>query len=410
MSQKAKIAALIVSLALSACGGGGGDAVVIPPFWNQGGVVAVDLDGDGRVDVAVATAYVDGPPPHSGFVEVYLQTAAGGFDAPVRYPVGPDPWGLSAGDVDGDGRLDLIVATPRTVAPQINVINDSGGVSVLRQDPVRAGRFLASQWIATGGSAEDAATAPLDANAGADLIVADGVTVNSRALVLPQNPVVPGQFLAPIGLPTGSASGSQDVAVGDVNGDGLSDVVLAASSAVVVFYQRAGGGFAAPVGLPAGLSAQGVAIADLDGDGRTDIVAANVGNAPAGLPGGAGATVFLQTGPGVFVATQIALPDGARRAAVGDLNGDGVPDIAVSSITYQALFTPSTVTILVQSAAQRGQFTVAGTYAGTPNGGFLAIGDVNGDGHNDVILSDGPGVLVQRAGAPGTFDTVRALR
>jgi hypothetical protein len=403
-----KLTLLGLISALAACGGGGGDGYTIPPFWSQTGLVVADLNGDGRADVAVASTYIAGPPRHPGYVEVYLQAATGGFGLPVRYPIGPDPWGMSVGDVDNDGHPDLVVASPSTVPTQINTINSSGGISVLRQDPANLGRFLTSQWVSTGGLAEDVAVAHLDGDGRPDLVVSDAIAVNARAMVLYQNKAASGEFSTPIDLPTGS--GSEDVAVADINGDGLADIVLAASSSVVVFYQRVGGGFEAPRLLAAGLKAQGVAAADLDGDGRTDIVAANAGNAPDGGTGGASATVLLQTSPGGFVATQIPVADGARRVAIADLNGDGIPDIALVSIVYQALSTPAKISVLLQSAAVRGQFTAVNTYNGALNASFIAIGDINNDGRNDIILNDGPAVLVQRSGAPGVFDAVQALR
>jgi hypothetical protein len=65
---------------------------------------------------------------------------------------------------------------------------------------------------------------------------------------------------------------------------------------------------------------------------------------------------------------------------------------------------------LLQSAAVRGQFTAVNTYNGALNASFIAIGDINNDGRNDIILNDGPAMLVQRSGAPGVFDAVQALR
>ena len=109
---------------------------------------------------------------------------------------------------------------------------------------------------------------------------------NGRALLLAQNPGQPGTFVAPLPLQAGSGNGSDDLAVGDVNGDGRGDIVLAASGAVAVFYQNANGGFDPVVFLAAGTRVSGVALADLDGDGHTDIVVANAGNSPAGGAGG----------------------------------------------------------------------------------------------------------------------------
>lgn len=403
---------LVATLALAACGGGGGSGgdPVIPPFWSRSGLVVADFNGDGRTDLAVAAAYIAGPPPHSGYVEIYLQGAVGVFAAPVRYPIGPDPWGMSAGDANGDGRLDLAIATPNALPIQPNILSDSGGISLLLQDASLPGRFLASQWLATGGMAEDAAIAHLDGDGLADLVVADGVSVNGRALLLPQNLAAPGTFLAPVSLLTGSGRGSEDVAVADLNGDGRTDIILAAYDQVAVFYQYALGGFNPAVMLAAGLRVQGVAVADLDGDGRPDIVAANAGNAPAGGSGGASVSILRQTSPGSFVATQIPVTDGARRVAIGDLNQDGIPDVAVVSMDYQDLYSPSRVSVLLQSAANRGQFIVAGVYAGPEPGSFIAIGDMNSDGRNDLVLETGPSVMLQSTSAPGTFVAIQNLR
>jgi len=405
------LATLLFS-ALTACGGGGGEksADVIPSFWSPGGVVVADFNTDGRVDVAVAAAFVDGPPPHPGYVRVYHQAATGTFDAPVDCAVGPDPWGLSPGDVDGDGRLDLVAATPTTVAPQINVIGDSGGISILRQDPALPGSFLSSQWLDTGGAATDAAIAQLTSDGLADVVVADGVLVNGRALLLAQSIALPGTFLAPVPLLAGTGNGSEDVAVGDVNGDGRPDIVLAAYNVVAIFYQNAGGGFDPVVFLAAGLRVEGVALADLDGDGRTDIVAANAGNAPDGGTGGASITVLRQMLPGNFTGTNIVVPDGARRVAIGDLNGDGFPDLAAISLVYQLPDIPSRVSVLLQTSLNRGQFALSGVYDGPFSGNFIAIGDINNDGLNDIVVNDGPSVLLQRATAKGMFDPARPLR
>lgn len=399
--------ATLLFLVLASCGGSGDSTDLIPPFWSPAGIVVNDFDGDGRVDVAVAAAYVAGPPPHPGSIRIYRQSAAGTFNPPIDYSVGPDPWGLSAGDVDGDGHLDLVAATPATVAPQFNVIGDTGGFSILRQNPASAGSFLSSQWVDTGGIANDAAIAQLTNDSYADVVVADGVSLNGRALLLAQNPALPGTFLAPVSLLTGK--GSEDLAVGDLNGDGRSDVVLAANDVVAVFYQNAIGGFDPVVFLAAGIRVSGVALADLDGDGRTDIVATNAGNSPVGGTGGASVTLLLQTSLGTFNGTNIALADGARRVAVGDLNNDGFPDLAVISIIYQSQKIPPRVSVLLQSATTRGQFSVSGVYDGPFSGNFIAIGDINNDGLNDIVVNDGPTVFLQRAVAAGTFDPGRPL-
>jgi hypothetical protein len=400
--------AAVLALLLSGCGGGGADDL-IPPFVLQGGVVTVDLDGDGRTDVAVASTSIAGPPPHPGFVDVYLQTAAGVFQPAARYAIGVDPWRLAPGDIDADGLLDLVASTPSSVPPQPSTVTDSGGVSILRQDPANPGRFLASLWQPTGGAAESAAVAELSGDGVRDLVVADGVSANGRALLFAQNPAQPLTFLSPVTLSLGVGRAALDVVTADIDADGLSDVVVAAQDSAAVFYRNPLGGFDPVVLLPAGLRPQSVAVSDIDGNGRLDLITANAGNAPAGGTGGAGVTVLLQTAPGVFTRSDVAVADGARAVSVADLNDDTVPDLAVISIVTQSQQAPR-VTVLRQSPTLRGQFSLGASLSAPFDASFIATADVDADGLNDIIVNDGPSVFVQQASAPGTFAPYRPLR
>ena len=370
-----------------------------PPFWQGAGVVVADFDGDGNLDVAIAQSYINGPPPHTGYVAIYLQTAPGTFAAPVRYRVGPDPWALAAGDLDGSGHVDLVATLPST-APGVP---DSGAISILRHDPSHPGAFLTAQTMGTAGGGDAVAIGDVTGDGHADIAVADGPISDAHAILFVQSATSPGTFSAPVSLSLGANRGSNDVAIHDMDGDGRGDIVLATTDGVAILYDNGAGGFLSPVLLPAGINPQGVAVADLDGDLRPDIVVANAGYSPFGGSGGASVTVMRQIVAGSFAASSITVPDGAVQPVIADLDHDGLPDIAVLSFGFQGFNTPSQVSVLLQTASSRGSFSLAHTYNATTSSNFMAAGDVNGDGYTDLVLNNPPSVMLQQTATPGTF-------
>ncbi len=219
-----------------------------------------------------------------------------------------------------------------------------------------------------------------------------------------------------------SFSGMSSVAVGDLNGDGVPDLVVSNEQGTLVAYINDGGG-----GLAAGRTASlssfpnGMAIGDLNGDGRGDIV---VGNNNDQLE------ILLGNSDGGFSApftVPIAQATGLESLAVGDLNGDGLADIVADSplgaqlivllsqgdggfesalyqpsVPGQILFLPNGTSTpdLVVGLGGDGSLAVTNGFAVLHNngdgtfgaaktypilgGGQLAIGDFNGDCVLDV--------------------------
>jgi hypothetical protein len=171
------------------------------------------------------------------------------------------------------------------------------------------------------------------------------------------------------------------VAVGDFNGDGIPDLAVTnfagGGSGVSVLLGKGDGSFGPPVSFPVSILGQptGLATADLNHDGKLDLVVAFTGrNAPL--------AVLLGNGDGSF---QSSVPYGigdANSVAVADLNGDGNPDIAVAD--------PSNASVAVYLGNGSGGFPVTSSYSlGTgsyPND--VAIGDVNGDKVPDLVAID----------------------
>ncbi len=197
-------------------------------------------------------------------------------------------------------------------------------------------------------------------------------------------------------------------AVGDVNGDGLEDTILVTGPGgpirVAVRSGLDAGFLVAPFDPFGGDFAGGgfVAAADLDGDGRAEfVVTPDEGGGPR-------VSVFsLNTdGSNTVRANFLGIDDaafrGGARAALGDVNGDGVTDLVVSAGfgggPRTAIFGGPSVLAGSPTRLVGDFFAFPGSDAtNLRNGSFVAAGDVTGDGFADLIFGGGPG------GAPRVF-------
>jgi FG-GAP-like repeat/FG-GAP repeat len=211
----------------------------------------------------------------------------------------------------------------------------------------------------------------------------------------------PGAFAAPIVLPSPGAS---QVAIGDMNGDGLPDLVSADFN-VSLFLQTSAGVFASPISLYPG-GANWVAVGDLNGDGFPDVALTdNVGVKVLMHTGAASATTYAAP-VSVFTQTPNAKVAGANLIAIADVNGDGFNDLVITDPGPTGGATP-TVSVLLQDATHPGQFLAAVSYPIAPmsSAQSIVVTDVNGDGHPDIVIGGTAAVtvLLQNAASPGTF-------
>jgi hypothetical protein len=123
----------------------------------------------------------------------------------------------------------------------------------------------------------------------------------------------------------------------------------------------------------------GLAVADLNGDGKLDIVVADFNS--LGTPFGGGVSVLLGNGDGTFQAAVLYnTGENPTAVAIGDFNGDAIPDLAVTDNKS------GTVSILLGKGD--GTFNLAGQFAAGGNPYGIALSDVNRDGNYDIIVTN----------------------
>jgi hypothetical protein len=337
-------------------------------------VAVADITGDGRDDVLMTTPNIDPRmPARLRGLNVFVQDRLGRFGRPATIPLDGEPGAtsLAVGDLDGDGRPDAAVTT-------------RGGVRILVN---RAGALVPDALVPSrpGERPHHLEIADLDGAGPEEIVVGDaeGLLVVSRS----------GEgFTARRITETPLAT----FAVGDLDEDGRPDVVgrlPGLSTRALMLATRLGGARGSWIlrRVDTGSEEPGDAIelADVTGDGRTDLILAEGGNRPS---------AFLRVLPGTpsgALGAPVVLPsfDLPRAVRAEDLNGDGRRDVAVlHSGWYRA-------GVYLQRAD--GSLAPEALYP-IPYGDYgaqgLAVGELTGDGRPDLAIADSNnGLVVLRA-------------
>jgi hypothetical protein len=393
-------------------------------------VAVADLNGQGVMD-AVALDYClalgQGACDTPGELGVLLGNGDGTFQSPVSYSTGAY-WAnsVAVGDVNGDGIADLVVANScQSLGPYLDCTG-YGTVSVMLGNG--DGTFLPAATYSTGAyNAYEVAIRDVNGDQMPDLVVAnlyqDQSQQTGSATVLLGNG--DGTFQPAVNYSSGGHE-ADSLAIGDFNGDGIPDLAVASyceqghncepgyiEGQVGVLRGNGDGTFQPVVTYDSGGAyAHTVAVADLRGNGVLDLIVANEfdgkGDSNRDAVG-----VLLGNGDGTFQPAVTYFSGGSLidSVAVGDVNGDSLPDLVVVGECQKIgirIGCGGTGTVSVMLGNGDGTFQAPVTYSsGGYEGSAIAIGDVNGDGRPDLVVTNACGSNESNCG--GSDGTVAVL-
>ncbi|MEB3292084.1 MAG: DUF4347 domain-containing protein, partial [Synechococcales bacterium] len=290
-----------------------------------------------------------------------------------------DARAISLGDVNGDGRLDMIVGN--TDAPSQLYLNN-GTI-----DP-----FKNVTAIDLGGTNQTLAVALGDVNGDRKLDIVLGNFGGASQLLLNNGTANPFSNVTPINF-TNSLT-TIAVALGDVNGDGRLDVIFGNEQAPSQIFLNSG--TANPFSDPAltfGSATDrttAIALADVNGDGRLDVIQAQAPTPGTNPPAPAPTRLFLNTGTSnPFSGTPQTIGNGTDATgaiALGDVNGDGRIDLVLGNVGQPSrLFVNNGTATPFSDVAQT--IATGGDPAKNGNVTSVSLADVNGDSRLDLVLT-----------------------
>ena len=357
-----------------------------------------DINGDGRPDIVAPSGRGD-----LDSVSVLLNTTPAGasaasFAAQQAFAAGRDPDSVSLGDINGDGRIDIVVASWWRSAQDQNVVS-----VLLNTTPAGAttASFAAQQTFTVGTSLRTVELGDMNGDGRLDIVT---VSSEDDTVLVLLNTAAQGATTLSFAAQQTFATGSRpfSVALGDINGDGRLDIAAAnanyaggGGSTVSVLLNTTVSGattltFAAQQAFASERAPLLVTLGDINGDTRPDIITTN---------SSANEVLVLvnTTAPGAtapsFAAQQqiFSVVGGPRGVALGDANGDGRPDIFVAGSSSEAV---SVLTNVTAPGATTISFNTVRHFSVGLSPYAVTVGDVNGDGQPDVVAANSSGVDV----------------
>ena len=343
---------------------------LLPADYIPTAVAAGDVNGDGIPDWVVANG-------GSNNLWVYLGRGDGTFTQATVIPLsGVSPLAVALADLRGIGKLDLVVA--EADSETIGVLLGNGD-----------GTFATEKPFFVPGAPISMAVADLNHDGHLDVVaglIADPSipTSGSVATLLGDGT---GNFGAPLFEPylTFGVQAPQSIAVADFENNGKPDAVVVDPAIGVIMYVNDGSGLlkeAQPINTAFVISPLTVSAGDVNEDGCQDVVTTdNLGIA----------RVFLGNCDSTFQpqSNQVGEGDFGWATSLVDLNGDGHLDLVYSGIAAQTGYGQVAGNLIaVHFGDGKGNFTPARVYRGGQTSFGMAVADLNRDGHPDIITAN----------------------
>lgn len=334
-----------------------------------GSVEIVDLDNDGTLDIIVANE-------QSNNVTILLGSEAGRFTQAKGspFPAGKMPNDIAIGDYNGDKKLDLAFANHESTYLTILLGDGKGGFNP-----------AANSRIPVQAKPHPHGIAASDFNGDGKLDLVTDSWENDKVEVIFGNGK--GEFATDHVMLNVGRHPYQRVRSGDVNNDGKPDLITTnlRGRNVTVLLGDGKRGFKESQGSPFPCNDFPffLAVRDLNRDGNPDLVVANSPSNTTNSTGADGLTLLFGNGKGGFTkmgSTPFSTGKAPTRLAVGDVNGDGNPDIAVANLNSD------TVTLFLLNGKGEIESSSTITVGGQPKG--IAIGDLNGDKKEDLVIAN----------------------
>ena len=327
-----------------------------------------DIDGDGKLDLIATSTGTD-------TISVFRNKSTNGiivFEPPIRlYSGGGSPDGVSIRDIDGDGKPDLAITS-------LNVMIDAGFVVFKNTSTIGSISFAPRMDYLLGGWHQRIEVEDLDNDGKPDLLTSnyrDGIV----SIFKNKSTVGNILFAAPIDSLIGTSP--FNVGIADLNGDLKPEVLFLDSDEDKVFVLRNNSttgvlSFSPRIGFPTVDFPESMVTSDLDGDGKLDVITkkAWVSN-----------YVFIHRNisSGATIAFDAAINLGSLPVidpnrgilTVGDLDGDNKPDLILPGGMY-----------VLKNTSSPGSISFAKEVNFLSGGNHVAMGDLDGDGKTDLVL------------------------